>query len=102
MSAGQEWSRSPRPERSPSRPRQPSTRPARTAMHCSIRTWFAGLAATAAIALVLWAGLPVSAAPAAMTDTSHVVHLSATPDLDKRIAFRNAMGKYWEDHITWT
>jgi hypothetical protein len=56
------------------------------------------LTAVAAIALVLWAGSAASAAPATMPHASH----AAAPSLEKRIAFRNAMGKYWEDHIVWT
>jgi hypothetical protein len=57
-----------------------------------------GLVAIAAIALVSWAGTAASAAPASMPHASH----AAAPSLEKRITFRNAMGKYWEDHITWT
>ena len=71
-------------------------------MNYSIRTLFPGLAAVTATALVLWAGLPASAAPAAMTDASHTAHMSVAPSVEKRLTFRNAMGKYWEDHITWT
>ena len=71
-------------------------------MNYSIRTLLPGLAAVTATALVLGAGLPASAAPAAMTDASHPAHLSAAPSVETRITFRNAMGKYWEDHITWT
>ena len=57
-----------------------------------------GLVAIAAIALVSWAGTAASAAPAPMPHTAN----AAAPSLDKQITFRNAMGKYWEDHITWT
>jgi hypothetical protein len=71
-------------------------------MNYSIRTLLPCLAAVTATALVLGAGLPASAAPAAITDASHSPHLSAAPSVEKRITFRNAMGKYWEDHITWT
>jgi hypothetical protein len=71
-------------------------------MNYSIRTLFPGLAAVTATALVLWAGLPASASPAATTDASHIAHVSVAPSVEKRITFRNAMGKYWEDHITWT
>jgi hypothetical protein len=71
-------------------------------MNYSVRTLFPGLAAVTATALVLWAGLPASAAPAAMTDVSHTAHVTTVPSVEKRITFRNAMGKYWEDHITWT
>jgi hypothetical protein len=73
-----------------------------TIMNYSIRTLFPGLAAVTATALVLWAGLPASAAPAATINASHTAHVSAVPSVAKRITFRNAMGKYWEDHITWT
>jgi hypothetical protein len=59
---------------------------------------FPGLVAIAALALVSWAGTTASAAPAAVSHASH----AAAPSLEKRITFRNAMGKYWEDHITWT
>ncbi len=71
-------------------------------MNYSIRTLFPGLAAVAATALVLWAGLPASAAPATTTNASHTAQVSAMPSVEKRITFRNAMGEYWEDHITWT
>jgi hypothetical protein len=71
-------------------------------MNYSVRTLFPGLAAITATALVLWAGLPASAAPAAMTDMSPTAHVTTVPSAEKRITFRNAMGKYWEDHITWT
>jgi hypothetical protein len=57
-----------------------------------------GLVAIVAMALVSWAGTAASAAPATKPHTSH----AAAPSLEKRITFRNAMGKYWEDHITWT
>jgi hypothetical protein len=57
-----------------------------------------GLVAIAAIAFVSWAGTAASAAPDATPRTSH----AGTPSPEKRITFRNAMGKYWEDHITWT
>lgn len=63
------------------------------------RALFPSLAAVAATVLVLWAGLPASAA---VPDASHAARVSALPSLDKRITFRNAMGKFWEDHITWT
>ena len=54
--------------------------------------------AIAAIALVSWAATATSAAPATVAHASH----TATLSLEKQITFRNAMGKYWEDHITWT
>ena len=57
-----------------------------------------GLVAIAAIALVSSAGTAASAAPAPMPHASN----AAAPSLEKQITFRNAMGKYWEDHITWT
>jgi len=83
-------------------PRQPNHWPARTD-HALLHSHIVpGLAAITATALVLWAGLPASAAPAAMTDVSHTAHATTVPSVEKRITFRNAMGKYWEDHITWT
>jgi hypothetical protein len=70
-------------------------------MHYS-RALFPGLAGVANTALVLWAGASVSAAPAAMQAASHPLSTSAVPSIEKRITFRNAMGKCWEDHITRT
>src|SRR5438128_489057 len=67
------------------------------AMHRT-HPFVSGLVASAAIALVAWTATGASAAPGGMTHTSH----AAAPSLEKRITFRNAMGKYWEDHITWT
>jgi len=71
-------------------------------MHHSIRALLPGLEALTTTALVLCAGLPASAAPAVLTDASHIAHVSVASSVEKRISFRNAMGKYWEDHITWT
>jgi len=61
-------------------------------MRCmtSARSWRTAALGTAALALVL-----ASNAFAAQTPTAPSTSLS-------RQTFRNAMGKYWEDHITWT
>jgi hypothetical protein len=60
------------------------------------------LAALGAVALV------AGAASSAVADQSalvHARHADLTPSAlspDKQLTFRSAMGKYWEDHITWT
>lgn len=71
-------------------------------MH-SARTIIPGLAGVAAAALVLWAGVPASAATTASIDVAPAARSAvAVPSLDKVVTFRSAMGKLWEDHITWT
>jgi len=72
-------------------------------MH-SLRTVITGVAGIAATALVLWAGVPASAAtvPTITTEASRTARSAAVPSPDKVVTFRGAMAKLWEDHITWT
>ena len=71
-------------------------------MH-SARTVIPGLAAIAATALVLVVGLPASAATKALTPAAQTARSAAhAASPDRVLTFRNAMGKLWEDHITWT
>jgi hypothetical protein len=67
------------------------------------RALLPSLTAVAASALVLWAGSTVSAAQTPLVQVSHAVQTSvAVPSTAKVVTFRSAMGKLWEDHITWT
>jgi hypothetical protein len=46
----------------------------------------------------------VLASTAAFAEPTRAPRTSAAaiPSVESRLRFRNAMGKYWEDHITWT
>jgi hypothetical protein len=59
------------------------------------RALFPSLTAVAATALVFWAGTTASVAQTPRTS-------AAAPSTAKVVTFRSAMGKLWEDHITWT
>jgi hypothetical protein len=60
------------------------------------------LVAITASSLALWAGASAFAEPSAMRHGSSAAPPIATRITQKQITFRNALGKYWEDHITWT
>ena len=66
------------------------------------RALVTGLVAVAATSLVLWASSSAFAEPAAMRHSSTAVAPVVSLSAERQITFRNAMGKYWEDHITWT
>jgi hypothetical protein len=60
------------------------------------------LAAFGALALVAAASASAAANNSTVVHARHVELSSSSTSLAKRLTFRNAMGKYWEDHITWT
>ena len=67
------------------------------------RVLIPALTAVAAAGLVLWAGSPVAAAPTRQANVSPAARANvAVPSTRLVVTFRSAMGKLWEDHITWT